>query len=235
MSSPVFVQPAGTAPALSPNRIFPLVVGVVIALVGLVIAFSGGAVLALFGSDGVLTSDRHALTTSTTALVSGVTQIEDAAGTADVLGSTRVSIAADRRGGKDVFVGIARSADVDRYLAGAAVAEVTDVELDPYRLSRQTRAGTATPSAPGAQDFWVARSSGGSTRVDWKVRDGNYRVVVMNADGSRGVSSDANVGISVPNLPELAWAGIIGGLLVAAGGVAIFFVATRRPRESRPA
>ena len=57
----------------------------------------------------------------------------------------------------------------------------------------------------------------------WKVRDGNWRAVVMSADGARSVDADLSVGATVP---DLGW--IAGGLLAAgtvlliAGGTAIF-------------
>jgi hypothetical protein len=231
MSSPTFVQPARTAPTVPAYKILAATIGAVIALVGALVAISGGALLAVFGADGAATSGSHALTTSGAAFVSETATIEDTAGVTDVVGAPRIKISADSRGGGDVFVGVARAADVDRYLAGAPVAEVTDINLVPYRMTRHARTGSATPAAPTSQDFWVAKSSGASAKLDWKVRDGDYRFVVMNADGSRGVSSEATVGVAIPHVPAIGWTGVILGMLIAAGGLATTVVAARRTKS----
>ena len=54
------------------------------------------------------------------------------------------------------------------------------------------RTGTVTggadrPAAPQEQSFWVASTSGaGEQTLRWDVQDGDWRAVVMSADGGRG-------------------------------------------------
>jgi hypothetical protein len=205
---PVFVK---DPPKRSGGRTAAIVIGSIVALVGVVIAIAGGAIMALFGSDGVLQTGRESVSTPTAALVSETATISDTADFADAVGNTRIRVSARADGGKPVFVGVARSADVERYLSGVAVDEVTDFDVDPFTLDRDRRDGRADAPAPGDQDFWVARSQGSNVAsVNWKVRDGDYRFVVMNADGSADVQTDSRVGVKVP------WAGAVGlGILIA--------------------
>lgn len=209
-------HPAPTqAPLPSPGRTRPLTwIGGAAALAGLLIALAGGTLLAVFGTDGTLTSGRHAVRTDTAALVSESAHIDGVTGAVDFTGDLTVHIRTD----PGVFVGVARSADVERYLGAAEYDEVTDVEGDPFRLPSRRRAGTATAaSPPGAQDFWVDR---GASALHWKLRDGDYRLVMMNEDGSRGVRTQGRFGVEVPVLPGLGWGVLGAGLLLLIGGAA---------------
>jgi hypothetical protein len=118
-----------------------------------------------------------------------------------------------------VFVGVGRKADVDRYLAGVSVDRVTDFDLDPYVVHKDRQHGTAAAGAPASQSFWVKQSSGRTANVDWKVKDGSYRFVVMNADGTPGVTTDSRVQIGVPYLSSIALAGLLAGFVALAGGL----------------
>jgi hypothetical protein len=205
--------------------------GGLVALLGTVLVVAAGAILVAFGEDSTLSSDPHSLSTSTAALVSGTASIDDTADIASALGSPRIRIAAESDGDRGVFVGIGRAADVDRYLAGAPVAEVTDLKLAPFRLERSVRRGTAVPVAPAGQDFWLARSSGDSRAgIDWKVRDGDYRAVIMNADGSRDVATHGTFGVKVPHVSPIALGLLIAGIVMAAAGLTAFVTGVRRPR-----
>ena len=204
--------------------------GGAIALFGTLLAIAGGGIFAVFGSDGVASTDRQDLSTPTSALVSGTASI-DTGGFVDNLGSARIKISAKADGAHPVFVGVARAHDVDRYLAGAATDEVTSFDASPfhnsYRVHRHRHPGSAIPAAPGRQSFWIASSSGHDTpTVNWKVRDGQYRVVIMNADGSRGVATKSKFGVDVPYAPWVGLGILAAGLALTGAGIAS--VARRR-------
>jgi hypothetical protein len=207
-------------------------IGGVVVVIGALIAIAGGAAWAVFGSDGVLSTSRGELSTPTSALMSETAAINDTAGASDVLGDTSVRVSARAGTARPVFVGIGPARDVQRYLAGASHDEVTDFDVDPFRVQRNRLDGTRTPAAPATQRFWVARASGQTASVDWKVRDGSYRVVIMNADGARGVITHTRIGVEVPYLPGVAIGILIGGLVIAGAGVATIVVAARRPRRA---
>ena len=78
------------------------------------------------------------------------------------------------------------------------------VDFDPFTVDKTRRAGEGRPAMPAAQTFWAASSTDGRA-LDWKVRSGNWSVVMMNADGSPGVSVDAAVGANAPLVRDLAW------------------------------
>ena len=203
-----------------------------VALFGALLAIAGGGIFAVFGSDGVASTDRQDLSTPTSALVSGTASI-DTGGFVDDLGSARIKISARADGGRPVFVGVGRAKDVDRYLAGAATDKVTSFDASPFRSSfhvhRQRHAGSAIPAPPGRQSFWVVRSSGrDEAAVNWKARDGRYRVVIMNADGSRGVATQSKFGADVPYAPWVGLGILTGGLLLTGAGIAYI---TRRRRS----
>src|SRR3954447_14631171 len=194
----------------SASRTGRLIGGGVLATVGAVLALGGGGILALGGSDGEFSSGHRDVSSSSSALVSEVASINGTADVTDALGHPRVKITADSMNSDhNVFVGVGRKADVDRYLAGAQIDRVTDFEVDPWSLDKTRVEGTAKPKPPATQSFWVAKSSGSSAAIDWKVRDGNYRVVVMNADGSRGVETMSEFSVEIPHLGSVAIAMLV--------------------------
>jgi hypothetical protein len=109
-----------------------------------------------------------------------------------------------------VFVGIARTADAVRYLRGVQHDTLVDIKDSPvYR----TTDGTAPRTPPTSADIWVAQSSGAGTQeITWPVQNGDWTVVVMNADSSHGIQVDMAAGAEVP---ALHW--VIGVMLLLAG------------------
>ena len=71
---------------------------------------------------------------------------------------------------------------------------VHDVEAGPFDSfdADYTRhAGQRHPASPEHADIWAASNQGAGTQtVAWEIEDGNWSVVVMNADGSLGVDAD---------------------------------------------
>ena len=204
---------------------------------GLVLVLSAMAALAGVGlswasskqDDGFYTTDHERIATSTYAVA---TDDLDVDGVRGAFGRIRVDVDADR----PVFTGVARTSDVDAYLRGTAHATLTDVDFDPFEPSYRTTRGSA-PARPADQDFWAATGNAGKP-LDWKVRDGSWSVVVMNADGSAGVDVRVSAGASFPWLEDLelaAW--IAAGLLLALGGTLLAggLTVRRRPQPSSPA
>ena len=102
------------------------------------------------------------------------------------------------------------------------------MEYDPFRPRYRTDAGEQRPAAPGTQPFWVAAAEGtGRQTVSWEVDDGEWAVVVMNADGSRAVSADVEVGISSGWLLPIGAGLVAGGLLVTGVAVALLVFGAR--------
>jgi hypothetical protein len=70
----------------------------------------------------------------------------------------------------------------------------------------------------------------GTQTLTWKVREGDWSVVLMNADGSRGVAADVDLGAKLSFLLWVAIGLLIGGVLVCGGSTALIVLAARRPR-----
>jgi hypothetical protein len=214
------------------RRLLP---GGALAVIGSLLALSGGGLLAAFGTDGSLASGPHLLSTPTSAIVSPVASIKHTSDVASVIGQPTLRLsAAPIQGTAGVFVGIARAADVDRYLAGVATERVTDLNVDPYSITGIRHSGRLTAAPPAAQRFWVAQASSTRTaaEINWKIRDGQYRLVVMNTNGHSGFASTSAIGLTIPNITIYAIAGLLLGLLMAGGGTALLIRATPQPRTS---
>jgi hypothetical protein len=152
----------------------------------------------------------------------------------DVYGSLRIQVAP--RSEQPVFVGIARTRDVDAYLRGSAHDVIRDVDFSPFRVDYDRRAGKRRPEAPATKDFWAASSEGrGTQALTWDVADGDWSVVVMNADGSPGVDARIDAGVKLPWLTALGWsllgAAILG--LVLAGLITMLTIRSARPAAQR--
>ena len=173
------------------------------------------------------------------ALISSVAEIDNSSDARDFLGNSRLEIEATARSaGHGVFVGVAPAAAVDRYLAGAEVDVVQDFDLAPFTLTTDRLPGTAAPAAPGAQDFWVARAEAttGVAALTWTIRDGDYRVVVMNADAAAGIDVDGTFGVVIPRAFALSMVVLVIGLVLGVLGFVLLLVGLlQRPRPTPPA
>ena len=134
----------------------------------------------------------------------------------------------------EVFVGIARSEDVRRYLSDAMFSEVVEVDGPTTRYTEV--AGDSSVGAPVEQDFWAASASGANEQeLQWEARGGLCSVVVMNADGSAGVSADVEVGAKSGAVTPVAIALlVIGGILVTVAITLIVIGARGRRTDDRP-
>jgi hypothetical protein len=230
---PSIATPQPAAHSGSGQSIAVTVIGSVVAVIGIVLALGGGGLLAVFGNDGTVASNDHAYATPRAALVSDVADITDTNDVSDIVGDPKVRFAATTTNhDAGVFVGIGPADQVDRYMAGAPYDEVTDFDVDPFKLNRSPHEGTKRPAAPASQDFWVAQASGAeAATLRWKVQDGDYRMVVMNADGSRHVDTKGDVALTLPHIGSIGWSLLGGGILLAIGGLVAVTLSVRQRRN----
>ena len=144
--------------------------------------------------------------------------------------ATDLRLTVSGKPGATVFVGIARTNEVDAYLAGVAHDEITTRTGEPtYRRVPVTSSTTPSPSAPADQTFWAAQAAGaGTLPLDWKVASGNWTVVVMNADGSPGVTTVVTPSVRSDALGPLALTLLATGLLLTLLAVLTLVLAFRR-------
>jgi hypothetical protein len=233
----IAAEPAAAPPRRgTAGRVVLIVVGVITALFSLALLAGGTALVVIDQTqrddDGFLMSPSEDFSTATYAIVSESADVDfggsESAAQA-VLGDVRIRSESDR----DVFVGIARDADVEEFLNGVEYSVVTDIDGDP---DYSDRPGGAPTAPPGAQDFWVASASGtGEQTLEWEPEDGSWSAVVMNSDGSRGVASELSIGAE---LDAALWVGIVvlvvGALFAALAALAIT-AGARRGRSTNEA
>jgi hypothetical protein len=213
------------------GRITALVIGVLVVLPSVALLGAGGTVLWADRTQrdaGYVTTDVHQFSTAGSALATEPTHL-GSAGTGwlyapALLDSVRIRVTATDPG-QPLFVGIGRSADVDRYLAGVDHTIISDFRTGTV----QADSGNTPASVPGTQDFWVASSTGTGTRtLTWDLTNGSWTVVVMNAGGRPGIDVRADLGARVPAMPWIAVGLLLAGAVFAAGGALLIAGAIRR-------
>lgn len=215
---------------MKPVRIVLLVLGSFLALVslGLGAAAAGlGWVVATQRDDaGYFTTSSERFETATYALTTQ--EVDLGSPGPDEWWTDRadatVRLRVDGANSQDIFVGVAREADVEAYLRGVPHQEISDVTYDPFRADYRTEhgGGRAIPTPPADQGIWVAEATGpGTQTLNWDVEPGRWAAVVMNADATPGVVADVDAGIKTGVLTPIAIALGVGSLVLFGLGAAL--------------
>ena len=140
-------------------------------------------------------------------------------------------------GSDTLFMGIAPADAVAGYLDGVAHDEITEwdsMQDDITDVVYTRNEGATDPAAPGTKGFWVASVSGsGEQTLDWTIESGEWALVIMNADGSPGVSADVRFGVATPSvLFPIGLASLVVGLVALIGGGRLVSSLPSRPDET---
>ena len=92
-----------------------------------------------------------------------------------------VRIEAQSRTPDSIFVGIAPTSDVDAYLQGVAHTIVSDPSGDNGRPETTYVDGDTTTIQPD-EVFWAASAAARPQALTWDPEDGDWTIVVANAD-----------------------------------------------------
>ena len=233
MTTTITPTASPTATTSSPRRrsaprTVLLIVGAFLVFVG-ANALIGAALVQAFDSrhdgDGYFNAKPGRFSTETHAITSASLDLSatgpDELYSQELLGRLRISV--DSTTATPVFIGIARTDDVEAYLGNVAHEEVDETDLGLFGVVYTAKPGGAPVSAPTTQSFWVASAAGqGRQTVTWSVQPGDWTVVVMNADGTAGVSADGTGGITLPIVHTILTVSYVtGGFFLLAGLVTI--------------
>jgi hypothetical protein len=214
----------------SKGRTALIVAGAFVAVLGAIVVAAGGTVLWQTGKSdgGYFSSGTHRFASQSHAIVTDGVKVDS-----DVprwlIGRARIT--ATSSDGKPVFIGIARKSDVDAYLAGVSQSEIRNLEYSPFSVDYANRTGATLPARPGSRSIWAASTSGtGEQQLTWRLRSGDWRVVLMNADGSSGIDAGVIVGGTIDHALPIALGVTGGGLLVLLFGLAVIVAARGRQR-----
>jgi hypothetical protein len=205
-------------------KIAAIATAVTALLLGLVGAVALGANF-LRDGEGYFTSPSETFTTGSYAITTSTTDVSDAPqwafGDAG-LDTVRVEAQSER----PLFIGIARSADLEPYLAGIEHDEVSELAYDGVAYDHAD--GGAPLRAPADESFWVESTSGAANlALAWEPQPGEWRAVVMNADGSRGITAELQFGART----SLLWwvgAGLLAAALLATAAAGLLYARAGR-------
>jgi hypothetical protein len=228
-------------PTVERRRVVRLVFGSLALLAAL--ALIGSAIAAIVGLEtnrdttGYFTTHTHHYQTSSYALSTESLNVGGVTGALEA-GLFRLRITATSTdSAKPLFIGIAHTADVNRYLTHVEHDELRDIKFDPFKVDYR-RLGTSAPTAlPAKQSFWQTRASGtGTQTISWPVEKGHWSALVMNADGSQPVSVDAQLAAHASGVWWIVTALLVlGGLSLVGGSWLLYSGARRRTQVAEEA
>jgi hypothetical protein len=226
---------------MSAGKVASLVVGSLILIVAVGILFGGGALVGIdrgfTDKDGFLTVPPADLERDTYAVAAEAVFEGDWVWWYRHPTTVRIRMTGER----PVFLGIAARADLEAYLSDVSYSEIERIDFDDYRKDRvwtteySDHIGPNAPTPPSDQMFWHASAQGeGTQTLTWEIEPGDWMLVVMNADGSRGIEVTGTVGAETPWLLAVGIGLLAVGIVVGAIGLAIILVVARSARSVEP-
>ncbi len=226
---------------MSAGKVVSLIVGSLILLVGVAFLFGGGALVGVdrgfTDSEGFLTVPPADLEQDTYAVAAEAVFEGDWVWWYRHPTTVRIRMTGER----PVFLGIAPRADLEAYLSDVSYSQIEDIDFDDYRTDRvwttdyRDYIGTIAPAPPSDQTFWHTSAQGeGTQTLTWEIEPGDWMLVVMNADGSRGIDVSGTVGAETPWLLAVGIGLLAAGVLLTALGLALVLFVARRSRTTQP-
>jgi hypothetical protein len=213
------------------RRVAPLIAGSVLAVFAVTTLIGGAWALwvdRMDRHDGYVSIGTTNLHTETSAIQAPLTgDGPDWLYGRKVFGTARVH--ATSQHAQPMFIGIARTRDVDRYLAGTGYATIQHLASDEVK----DHAGRAQTVPPTRVSNSAASTKGtGPLTLQWKPRGGDWSIVLMNSDASPGVALHGSLNAKAPILPWLASGLLFVGAVMACGGALLIVRGVRRNRPS---
>lgn len=239
-SGPMATSAPTASPGGSAGRVVAVIAGLLLLFGGLGAAGTGAVGISLSAQreDGFVRSPAVSVQTPTAAVTGKGIELHVDARAIEVAGLGDVRITATGPG--TYFLGIAREADVDRWLAGRAHDELVDPYAKGGPVLRRTSGAVVPVASPADQTFWLASATGtGTARLDWTATDGRFAVVLANVDGEPGLAADVRAAARMPDLTAFGAGLLTAGLLGLLAGIGLIFYGASglggpRPTGPRP-
>jgi hypothetical protein len=167
-------------------------------------------------SEGYFAAPTETFTTQTYALTSPtVGEITMAPGVQNLpfdFGTVRLRATSTD---SDVFIGIAHKADIDHYLDDVKRTEISSIKYFPFEVEYRDIPGSHAPTPPVEEHIWTESASGpGTQEIQWTVAPGAWGIVVMNTDGTPGVTADLQAAVRSDLISPIATVLIIIGAVL---------------------
>jgi len=239
----VKLQSSGVTNGWGGRRILSLLSGCFIIFISLGMFAGGGVILwsqsVITADDGYVYTGQMRLSADSYAVVDNDIhpEVENGWRPFTIKDVVSIKVKATSNNGKPVFIGVATKQSALTYFDGVNVDKLVLGDSAPkwhfdyyLTLTYQSLPGGSPQNPPTSQLFWTAQASGsGVQTLTWTPSTGDYWLVVMNADGSKVLDANVQIGARVS---IFSWAGlwmILGGIIFALGGVVIiYFGAIRR-------
>jgi len=223
---------------MSAGKIALVIIAVLILLVGVGLMIGGGALvwsnIVIRDSEGFYSTrtinfnrDSHAITSRPAEIHYGPTWFLN---WPDLV---QIKTKATNNNPKGIFIGILEEKKVQQYLGNVTYDQIRELNIHrPFRaptISYKQYPGESSPGPPTSQTFWEASVYGQNTQVlKWGLQEGNYSLVVMNEDGSRGINIDGSLGVKVPMIVGIGIGLLAGGfVLILFSFLVVYLVAAR--------
>lgn len=208
-------------------RIFLIIIGVILVLGGGACAVPSFVTYRALDDDGFISGGGR-MTTGTAALVTTTAQFrevtEDEVEEGRTGGDVILRIRAESVDGGDVVVAIGAADAVQALLVTGSSEVVSELDFEPFGYRGVAIGNRRALSAPEEGLFTAFASGPGEQEITWTIEPGEWRALIMNADGSAGVDVEVDFGARFPYLRGFAIAGmIIGGSVLPLGIILIAF------------
>ena len=223
---------------MRPVKILAIILGIFLALAGLTSVTSGGFLLGVYATQrdpsGFFTSPDQQVGSYGFALTApdvNATFGSRWVSWVPARGNVTVQIEGDSLLPAPLFIGIGPTGRVSKYLAGVPRDRITRIDWMAGSIEYSHVDGTTLPSAPGKQSFWVAKEQGAGTQtLEWELEQGNWTVVIMNADASAPVAATMSLGARFGIMTPIVIGLTAGGLVLLAIATTLIVLGARRRR-----
>lgn len=218
------------------GKLLLLIFGGLAVLASIILLFSGAVMLWVSGlfadEDGFWMSDTFEVSRDSYAIVANADDLEVEEDALWWLG--RIVIlkveGGNENSSKQIFIGIAETADVNDYLADSDRDVIVEFDTECDEVVFEKHNGTAAPELPTSKSFWEVMAYGnGMQTVTWEHEVEDYALVLMNADGAKDIDARMAFGVRVPFVGRFGVGLLIAGVVSLLVGALMLFLGLRKP------